>query len=573
MSPWPLPRSFTSGSECLWLAEDVRLDFFVAPASLERLRYKSTINSQEANADNYRLNKDTFEHGLPDFTGRLSAAFERVKSRIFAESLVLNSYYPHKDFREPAVDEPKTHIRQVSLNIETVLSQVTANLTQKEAYQLDVSSDGRVFIIISSFEGGIWALETFAQLFFEHSEVSRKVYIPNVPIHIQDEPLFTHRGLNLDISRNRIFPADVIRTIDAMSMSKMNRLHIHATDSQSWPIEIPALPDLATKGAYHRTQVWSTSDLAKVQSHGKDRGVEVFLEIDMPGHTSSIYHAYPDLIAAYDMRPWGPWAAEPPSGQLKLNSPEVFKFLDTLLGDILPRVSPFTSYMHIGGDEVNMKAFELDETVSSSSPDVILPLLQKFFDHVFAKIETFGRTPVAWEEIVLEYHMNVPKNTIVQSWRSQESLAKLVAKGYKALFGPRQSWYLDAGFGSWMEADPKNPNSSIKRPFLDWNGPFKSWRQVYTYDPFDQIPEENRELIVGGEVHLWCEQTDNITLDFKLWPRVAAAAEVLWKGPMKVDESVTRRLAQLRERLVLHGLRAEVVQMEWCLKNEGGCLL
>jgi hexosaminidase len=116
----------------------------------------------------------------------------------------------------------------------------------------------------------------------------------------------------------------------------------------------------------------------------------------------------------------------------------------------------------------------------------------------------------------------------------------------------------------------KNPNSPVKRLFLDRNGPFKSWHQVYTYDPFDQIPEENKELIVGGEVHLWCEQTDSITLDFKLWPRVAAAAEVLWKGPMKVDGNVTRRLVQLRERQVSHGMRAEVVQMEWCLKNEGG---
>jgi hexosaminidase len=116
------------------------------------------------------------------------------------------------------------------------------------------------------------------------------------------------------------------------------------------------------------------------------------------------------------MRPWAPWAAEPPSGQLKLNSPEVFKFLDALLDDVLPRVSPFTSYMHIGGDEVNMKAFELDETVNSSTLDIVLPLLQKFFNRVSAKVETSGRTPVGWEEIVLEDHVNIPKNTIVQSW-------------------------------------------------------------------------------------------------------------------------------------------------------------
>jgi hypothetical protein len=29
----------------------------------------------------------------------------------------------------------------------------------------------------------------------------------------------------------------------------------------------------------------------------------------------------------------------------------------------------------------------------------------------------------------------------------------------------------------------------------------------------------------------------------------------------------------MRQRLVLHGIKADMVQMEWCLQNEGGCLL
>ena len=120
------------------------------------------------------------------------------------------------------------------------------------------------------------------------------------------------------------------------------------------------------------------------------------------------------------MRPWEDWAAEPPSGQLKLNSPEVFKFLDTLLDDIIPRTSPFTSYLHVGGDEVKMKAFELDETVNSSATEVVFPYLQRFFDHVFAKVMSHDFTPLVWEEIVLEYDVQVPSQTIIQSWRSQD---------------------------------------------------------------------------------------------------------------------------------------------------------
>ena len=73
---------------------------------------------------------------------------------------------------------------------------------------------------------------------------------------------------------------------------------------------------------------------------------------------------------------------------------------------------------------------------------------------------------------------------------------------------------------------------------------------------------------------MWGELTDSITLDGTLWPRVAAAAEVMWSGATRMpDESTTRRLAEFRERLVTKGVRAGMVQMEWCLRNQGKCTL
>ena len=58
-----------------------------------------------------------------------------------------------------------------------------------------------------------------------------------------------------------------------------------------------------------------------------------------------------------------------------------------------------------------------------------------------------------------------------------------------------------------------------------------------------------------------------------LWPRVAAAAEVLWRGKGEVGEETTRRLAEMRERLVAIGIKAGMVQMQWGLMNRGGCIL
>ena len=381
--------------------------------------------------------------------------------------------------------------------------------------------------------------------------------------------MFSHRGLHVDISRNQIFPSDILRTIEALSLNKFNRLHLHATDSQSWPLEVPALPELAAQGAYDECQVWSTADLREVQSFGYLRGVEVYVEIDLPSHAAAISHAYPELIAGHNAQPWSRYALEPPAGQLKLNSPEVPTFMSTLLGDVLPRTSIFSSHFHFGGDELNREIYLLDPTVKSSSMDVIRPLLQKFFDHALSLAAPYGQTPILFEDVLLEWGLKLPKSTIFQSWKSHSSFTAILEKGHRALFGPSTHWYLDQGYGSWLDPDPSNPDSCVKPPYLDWAAPYKNWRQIYSYDLFADVTEKQKRLIAGGEVCLWGELTDSVNLEQKLWPRVAAAGEILWKGPMKVEEATTRRLAEMRERLVAMGMRAEMVQMEWSLRNEG----
>lgn len=184
----------------------------------------------------------------------------------------------------------------------------------------------------------------------------------------------------LDISRNWILPQDVIRTINSMSFNKLNRLYLHATDSQSQPLEIPSLSILAKEGAYRENQIWIVKDLEEVQKYDLYRGVEFYLEIDTPGHTGSIVHSHPDLITAYNQRPWDRYAQESPSSQLKLNSPDVSSFIEILFHDLLPHVSLYNSRFHIGGDELNIEAYKMDATVNSFDKEVIRPFLQKFVD-------------------------------------------------------------------------------------------------------------------------------------------------------------------------------------------------
>ena len=421
----------------------------------------------------------------------LEVAFQRFKLKVFSEHFVPYKFYPRRSRFEPSVDDTKTFINKITISEASCVKLGNGQYTvSREAYLIRILQDGTTTLEILSPEGGIHAFDTLAQLFYAHSATGEGVYTPCAPVLILDAPAFEHRGLNLDISRNWIAPKDVLRTIEAMGFNKFNKLHLHATDAQSWPLEIPALPDLSGKGAYREDQVWTTKDLENVQRHGLYHGVEVYLEVDLPGHTASIFHSYPDLITAYN-KPWDKYAQEPPSGQLKLNSPSVPPFLTTLFNDLLPRTQPFSTHFHIGGDEINREAYVLDPTVKSSSKAILQPLLQKFMNHVLSLLETHALTPIVWEDMLLEWDLKFPPDTIIQTWRSASSLAKVVEKGHRALFGPCEEWYLDCGFGTFIDPkDPGDPNPAIKYPYRDWCAPYKNWRQILSYDPLADIPEE-----------------------------------------------------------------------------------
>jgi hexosaminidase len=120
-------------------------------------------------------------------------------------------------------------------------------------------------------------LETFSQLVWGHpSRVA-------VGVYIWDKPLFGHRGIMLDTSRNYYPVEDILRTIGAMSENKMNVFHWHITDSHSFPLVLPSEPELAAKGSYGLDMLYTPDDVKKIVQFGLDHGVRVLPEIDSPG--------------------------------------------------------------------------------------------------------------------------------------------------------------------------------------------------------------------------------------------------------------------------------------------------
>ncbi len=308
-----------------------------------------------------------------------------------------------------------------------------------ESYNLTLTADGKARLTAVSSTGVLRGLETFVQLFYRHSG-GPFWYTPFAPVTIRDAPKFPHRGVLLDVARNWYEVDDITRTIDALAWNKMNRLHIHMTDSQSWPLEIPTMPEVARKGAYRADLTYSAQDLRYIQEYAVARGIEVIVEIDMPGHIGSLALSHPELIVAYDAFPYSWWCAEPPCGAFKLNDTAVDRFLDKMFADLLPRIAPYSAYFHTGGDELNVNDSMLDPGVRSNSTEVLQPLLQKFIDRNHAHVRKHGLKPVVWEEMALNWNLTLGNDTVVQTWLSDSSVKSVVSKGLKVIDSNYNYW-------------------------------------------------------------------------------------------------------------------------------------
>jgi hexosaminidase len=334
-------------------------------------------------------------------------------------------------------------------------------------------------------------------------------------VTIQDKPRFPWRGLMIDVSR-RWIPKDVIeRNIEGMAAVKLNVLHWHLSDDQGFRIEsrrFPKLHEMGSDGLYY-----TQDEIREVVAYARDRGIRVVPEFDMPGHATSWFVGYPEIAS----QP-GPYTIE---RKLKICDPamdptreEVFSFLDSFIAE-MAQLFP-DEYFHIGGDEVNGKAWnenaDIQEFMRQHGMKDHRDLQAYFNQRLLPIIQKYGRKMVGWDEIL---HPGLPKDIVVQSWRGQQSLADAARRGYMGI--------LSTGY------------------YLDLMQPASLH---YGVDPLGDgaagLSKSEQDRILGGEACVWTENIDAENIDAADWPRTAAIAERLWSASdVKNVDSMYRRLA------------------------------
>jgi hexosaminidase len=550
---WPVPKELETGSHVGYIQPDLLV----------------TYNGDQLD----------YVKGFTPPSGSDFASYEVVKSgvsraldAIFEQGLVPWMLRARGSDFEPAASSASNSTIIKTLEIvqtkeDTVNTFKPVIGSVDESYTLKVSLTGKATIKASSSTGVLRALETFTQLFYAHSS-GDAFYTKMLPVSIKDKPEFDHRGVHLDVSRHWFEIDDIKRAIDGAAMNKMNVFHLHITDTQSWPLEIPALPKLTEKHAHAPGLTYSPEDIAGLYEYAIYRGVQILMEIDMPGHIG-IELAYPGLSIAYNEKPYTWYCAQPPCGSFKLNNTDVEDFLTTLLDDLLPRIAPYTSYFHTGGDEYKANNSLLDPALETNDVTILQPMLQRFLDHVHGEVEKHGLRPLVWEEMVLEWNATITKDAIIQSWLGSGAVQELAEAGHRVIDTDYSYYYLDCGRGQWLDFQD-GASFETYYPFNDWCQPAKNWRLIYSHDPRAGLSREAAKNVVGGEVAVWTETIDPVSVDSIMWPRAAAAAEIWWSGRADSDGKnrtlvdARPRLSEQRERMLKRGVRGHVITQGWC---------
>ncbi|KAL3654005.1 Beta-hexosaminidase 3 [Castilleja foliolosa] len=394
-----------------------------------------------------------------------------------------------------------------------------------ESYKLHIPDNGNpiyAHIEAQTVYGALHGLQTFSQV-CHYNISSRGILVHQVPLTIFDQPRFSYRGLLIDTSRH-YQPLPVIKqVIDSMTYAKLNVLHWHIVDTQSFPLEIPSYPKL-WDGSYSASERYTFADATEIVSYAKRRGINVLAEIDVPGHAESWGVGYPSLWPSRDCK-------EP----LDVSNEFTFKLIDGILSDF-SKIFKY-KFVHLGGDEVNTSCWQ-------STPHV-RKWLQRRGMNVSEGYEYFvlraqkialsrGYEIINWEETFNNFGSKLSRKTVVHNWLGSGVAKRVVEAGLRCIVSNQDKWYLD---------------------HLD-----ALWQDFYSNEPLTNITNPKQQaLVLGGEVCTWAEHVDASNIEQTIWPRAAAAAERLWTpydNLAKDPEQVRDRLSYFRCLLNQRGVAA-----------------
>lgn len=371
----------------------------------------------------------------------------------------------------------------------------------EEGYKIIISK--KLITVSANTAAGLFhGIQTIRQLLPAEIEMSSKQKGQwEIPAGtITDYPVYSYRGMMLDVSRHFFDVDDVKRVIDFLALYKMDVLHLGLSNDQGWRIEIKSWPELARHGG--STEVgggkggfYTQKQYSEIVNYAKERYIVIVPEIDMPGHSNAALASYAELNC--DGKATELYTGTKVGFSTFCTTLDItYQFIDDVVRE-LAAITP-GPYIHIGGDESH-----------STKTEDYIPFIKKVQDIVISH----DKKIIGWDEIAIS---TLKAGATAQHWASVKNANLAVSQGAKILMSPAVKAYMDMQYDKTTKLG------------LHWAA-YIEVDSAYIWNPETYIPGVGKENILGIEAALWTETITNMDeIEYMVFPRLPGFAEIGW---------------------------------------------
>ncbi len=270
---------------------------------------------------------------------------------------------------------------------------------KREGYHLTIGEE-RVAIVGHDAAGVFYAFATLTQIV---RQCGRRVPL----LHIEDAPEFAHRGVMLDVSRDRVpTMATLYGLIDMLAGWKINQFQLYMEHTFAYD---------AHRAVWRDASPFTGEELLALDSFCRDRHVELVPNQNSFGHMSRWLEKKPyNALAEAPRGTTMPWGKLPPF-TLNPADPRSLDLIDGLYAELLPHFT--SSNVNVGCDET----FDLGRGKSAQAVAergagrVYLEFLLK----IHRLTEKHGRRMMFWGDIVMQHPeliSEIPRDVTALEW-------------------------------------------------------------------------------------------------------------------------------------------------------------
>lgn len=288
-----------------------------------------------------------------------------------------------------------------------------------ESYTLKVGDS--VSLVAGSKVGVAWGLSTLGQL-GQGGQIRTGTY--------SDKPDVEFRAVLLDVARRYHSPSTLRTLVRYCAAAKVRYIQLHLTDDQNWMLPTKVLKGIDRNNTHGRP-TYTEREMRELQAFASYRGVTIYPEVDLPGHSAILTKHDPDLFRL---------KGSESTNCVNFGSTKVRNTLKALLAELYD-LFPESPYIHLGGDEAWYPNADKDPEIAESmkrlgegktAQDVFVDFVGELADDVIKK----KKTPIVWEGFgPSEFaKKRIPKQTQVVAWEGvYYPPAQLVADGYQII--------------------------------------------------------------------------------------------------------------------------------------------